>query len=352
MDSGTLISNSPGSFRLKLNSLNLKSLNISENNRSSLLKYKENFNFYISNYSQFLQKALEKLNVPADKSVFVDYGGGCGILSAMAKEAGFKTVIYNDINRKSTNDAEIISKELGIYIDHFISGDADDFVTQMELLNISPDLICSFDVVEHIYDLEKWILTMNRLSNPQFVLMTGANPKNPIISCRLKKQQLISENLGCENNIRCNEKYLNTSFLEERETILKNAFPQLKEAEVRFLAQDTRGLKKKDIEQLAQEYLDKGEINYIMDHPTNTCDPYTGSWTERLLDLKNLEAFCIRNNMEIEITNSYYCYSGKRIVDLVKYFVNQMIKVLGPHSLFLSPGVTIAIKKTGGEQTL
>jgi hypothetical protein len=290
---------------------------------------------------------LVKLNAPAEKSVFVDYGGGWGILSFLAKEAGFKTVIYNDINRKSTSDAEIISKEMGIFIDHFISGDSDDFVTRMEMINISPDLICGFDVVEHIYDLENWLLTMNRLSNPQYVLMTGANPKNPIISCRLKKLHFISENQVCKNNIRCDETYLNASFLEERSNILKNACPQLNETEVMSLAHETRGLRKADIEQVAQDYLEKGETNYIMDHPTNTCDPYTGSWTERLLDLKNLTSFCESNNMEIEITNSNYCYSGKKMLDVVKYIVNQLIRVLGPHNLFFSPGITLSIKKAG-----
>jgi hypothetical protein len=213
------------------------------------------------------------------------------------------------------------------------------------MLNISPDLICGFDVVEHIYDLENWLLTMNRLSNPQYVLMTGANPKNPIISCRLKKLHFISENQVCKNNIRCDETYLNASFLEERSNILKNAFPQLNETEVMSLAKETRGLRKEDIEQVAHDYLEKGKINYIMDHPTNTCDPYTGSWTERLLDLKNLTSFCESNNMEIEITNSNYCYSDKRIQNMVKYFVNQLIKVLGPHNLFFSPGITLLIKK-------
>jgi hypothetical protein len=345
MDSGILISNALGSFHLKLKSLNIKSLDISDYNRSSLLKYKEDFNFYISNYSQLLHKAFENLNAPADKSTFVDYGGGCGILSYLAKEAGFKTVIYNDINRKSTSDAEIISKEMGIYIDHFITGDAEDFVRRMELLNISPDIICGFDVVEHIYNLERWISTMSRLPNPRFILMTGANPKNPVIKRRLKKLQLKSEYQGCENNVRFDDMFLNTSFLEEREKILKVGFPQLKESELAFLANETRGLIKDDIVKVAHEYLEKGEINYVFDHPTNTCDPYTGSWTERLIDLKRLKTFCENSNMAIEIKNSYYCYSDKRILNLVKYFVNQMIKVLGPHNLFFSPGITITMKK-------
>jgi hypothetical protein len=345
MDVNILIRNAVNNLELKLSSLDINSLEISELSSLSLFKYKENFNFYFSSYSRLLQIAFEKLNDTADKSVFVDYGGGCGLLSMLAKQAGFNTVIYNDINGSSVSDAKLITKEIGINIDHFITGDAEDFVSRIELLNISPDIICAFDVVEHIYDLERWITTMCRLPNPQFVLMTGANPNNPIISCRLKKLHRISENQGCENNIRCDEKYLDTSFLEERQTILKTSFPQLKETEVSFLAHDTRGLRKEDIEKVALEYLEKGEINYVFNHPTNTCDPYTGSWTERLIDLKSLKYFCEMNNMKIEITNSYYCYSDKRILNLVKYFVNQIIKVLGPHNLFFSPVITIAIKK-------
>ncbi|HAM11216.1 MAG: hypothetical protein A2X05_13200 [Bacteroidetes bacterium GWE2_41_25] len=346
MDVISLIRYAVNNLQFKLNSLDINSLEISELSRLSLQKYKENFNFYFSSYSRLLQRAFEKLNSPADRSVFVDYGGGCGLLSMLAKQAGFKTVIYNDINGSSVSDAKLISKEIGINIDHFITGEAEDFVNRIELLNISPDIICAFDVVEHIYDLERWIRTMSRLPNPQYILMTGANPKNPVITRRLKKLQLISEYKGCENNVRYDDMFLNTSFLEEREKILKIGFPQLKEAEVAFLANDTRGLRKEDIETVAQEYLEKGEINYVVGHPTNTCDPYTGSWTERLIDLKSLGTFCESNNMTMEITNSFYSYNNKRFLNFVKFFLNQMIKILGQNNLLVSPTITIEIKKS------
>jgi hypothetical protein len=47
-----------------------------------------------------------------------------------------------------------------------------------------------------------------------------------------------------------------------------------------MLAKKTRGLMKDDIEKLVEEYIASGKITYQPDHPTNTCDPYTGNWAD------------------------------------------------------------------------
>jgi 2-polyprenyl-3-methyl-5-hydroxy-6-metoxy-1,4-benzoquinol methylase len=328
---------------LKLHKLDLQKLNISDNSKQYLRKYKENSSFFISVYSQLLQKCLRRIKNPVGESVFVDYGGGCGLLSLIANLIGFKVVVYNDIYEKSTVDARIISEKLTIPIDYFICGDADVFVTQIKHFNIHPDLICSFDVLEHIYNLDNWIKTISKIPNVHLIFMSGANSRNPLIKNRLKKIQKIAEYQGCEKNIRFNDTYLNTSFLHEREKIIRNSFPELNNNELRFLSSNSRGLIKKDIENLVVNYLKNGGIEYIIDHPTNSCDPYTGSWVERLIDLKKLKDTIKSNNLTVEITNSFYCYSDNKLLNTLKLFVNLLIKILGPKSLFLSPTITIEI---------
>jgi len=84
-------------------------------------------------------------------------------------------------------------------------------------------------------------------------------------------------------------------------------------------------------------------INPII--PTNTCDPYTGSWEERLIDLKKLKDTIKTCGMDVDITNSFYCYSDDKLLNTVKRFVNLLMKISGPRWLFLSPNIIIEIRK-------
>jgi hypothetical protein len=347
MKQRSLISESFNNLFLKLDSLDIGNLDISEYNRDALKRYINNFSFYICLYSQLMQKALNKLNKPLHESTFVDYGGGCGILSLLAKEIGFKNVIYNDINKASLSDATIIAGHLGTSIDYYIYGDAEEFCKEINVNNIKPDLICSFDVLEHIYDLKLWFRTIATI-NCEFSLlfMTSANSRNPYISNRLKKLHIKSEYEGGENNIRQNNIFLSISFLEERKSIIKSNFPELDYKEVDLLSNKTRGLRKDDIVKVVNDYIKTGCVNYEINHPTNTCDPYTGSWTEKLIDIKQLKAYGKNNNFKVDISNSLYAYSGNILLSLSKYILNQLIKVSGHRNLFLSPTITLEIEKT------
>jgi hypothetical protein len=330
----------------KLQIINPQDLPVSEYNKIYITKYLENYSFYMSCYFQLLQKAIRKLNKPVSESVFIDYGGGCGILSFLAKESGFKTVVYNDINKASVADTKTFSKSLGIEIDQYICGDAGEFVSEINKLKIKPDLICSFDVIEHIYDLESWIKTIVNIDTGFSLLcMTSANPLNPFIVARLKKLHKISEFQGTEKNIRLNNKFLNTSSLEERTKIIRNKYPELKENAINMLSEKSRGLRIDDIEILVTCYIETGNITYKISHPTNTCDPYTGNWTEKLIDLKQLKLFIRNQNLKVDLSNSFYSYSKNKVLNIPKFILNQLIRISGPGNLFFSPSFTLEIQK-------
>lgn len=320
-------------------------LDISEYSGQYLEKYLHNSTYFISFYSQVLKKSLERLNKPVAESVFVDYGGGCGILSLAASLIGFKTVIFNDIYENQLIDAKKISRRTGIPVDHFICGDAEAFVNKLKVLNVHPDLICSVDVIEHIYDLDRWFKSVSKLDNFTLIFVTGANTNNPVIKRRLKKKQIIAEYHGCEKNVRIDDTFFNTSFLEEREKIIMQKYAGLSGEEIKLLASESRGLKRDDIENMIDHYLKTGITEYHPDHPTNSCDPYTGSWAERLIDLRKLKDMVKSNGMEVDITNSVYSYSDDKLLNSVKKALNLLIKVAGPHCLFLSPNITIEIRK-------
>lgn len=325
--------------------LNRDNIHISDYSRGSFNHFADNSGYYLSLYNRLLNKAVRKLKKSVSDSTFIDYGGGCGFLSILAKTAGFGTVIYIDINPQSVHDSEQIARALDVRIDFRLLGDIEELLAEIRKTDLSPDLICSFDVIEHIYNLEAWISTAATIDgNFSLFFMTSANPENPLIARRLKKLHFRSENTGYEKNVRSPEGFLNTSFLQERKNILITKYPGLNDADLSLIAANTRGLIKERIEQIAEIYLKSGKLEYIAGRSTNTCDPYTGSWTERLLDLNELKTIAKGLNLKIRYSNTSYAYNNNWLANLIKWFLNILIYLSG-NNLFLSPCLIVEIDK-------
>jgi len=330
----------------KLRLLNIEQLDVSAYNKKYLSTYIKNYSFYMGLYKQLLNKLLERLHKPVNETTFIDYGGGCGILSYLAKEMGFKNVIYNDIYKVSANDAKVISEALKIKPDYFITGDIDEFISEIERLNLKPDVICSVDVLEHIYSWKLWIEKAMTL-NEHFLLlfMSSANGANPFIKRKIKKIHLQTEYKGFNKHEGWKDADLETAFFTERKKIISTSFRELNKNDVELLAKESRGLMKVDIEKLTADFIKTKKISYHFAHPTNTCDPYTGSWSENLINFKELKSFIRSKGLQVDITNALHSYGDSKIQNVVKYILNLVMKISGRHNLFFSPVYVLEIDK-------
>ena len=97
----------------KLRDLNIDMLNISDYTKKYLTSKLFSFTTNLQLYSYILSWALAETKVPFNEFVFLDYGGGTGMLSLLAKEIGIDTVIYNDIYDVSCRDAHQIAESVG-----------------------------------------------------------------------------------------------------------------------------------------------------------------------------------------------------------------------------------------------
>jgi len=82
----------------------------------------------LQKYSYLLIWVLAYINIPLNKIVFMDYGGGHGMLALLAKAAGIGTVIHNDIYEVSCKDAQCIGNDLDLAADYYIPGDIDEVI--------------------------------------------------------------------------------------------------------------------------------------------------------------------------------------------------------------------------------
>ena len=160
------ISKASSRLNNKLKNLDVKSLNISEYNKRYLL---EKIKFgSLQLYSRLLYLCFNDVNLSPEKLVFVDYGGGIGLLSFLAKEMGIGTVIYNDIYDVSCNDVEKLSDHFELKLDHIHCGDIEDLVKYLKEYSLSINAISSYDVIEHIYNIQHHFQQLSSLGQDKF----------------------------------------------------------------------------------------------------------------------------------------------------------------------------------------
>ena len=323
----------------KLNSIKLKELGISDYNQKYWSIKLDNTIGILRLYSYLLALSLQENTIPLDKYVFVDYGGGFGCLSLLAKEMGIGRVIYNDIYNVSCDDIKIISSAINIDIDDIVCGAIDDLIDYLRRRSITINAISSFDVIEHIYDIEDYMRKLRFLSDKSFrvVFGSGANNENPFIKRKLEKQHSYFEYKDKVKELGHKGRDTLKSYFNARKNIISEYAPDIPEEAVENIAKTTRGLMKQDIEKCVKEYKTTKSISYKPDHPTNTCDPYTGNWAEHLMDQNCLKRILADEGFDSKILNGYYSYSDSVYKQKIKNTLNMAMKHVGKLALKISP---------------
>ncbi len=141
----------------KLRILDLTTLNISNYNKRYLKEKLANLRRELDRYSCILAWTLKNSAITLNNHIFLEYGGGTGLLSLFAKELGIGTVIYNDIYDISCQDAKTLANILKLEADNYVHGDIDDVLEFFKTININCSVITSYDVIEHIYDIKSFL---------------------------------------------------------------------------------------------------------------------------------------------------------------------------------------------------
>jgi 2-polyprenyl-3-methyl-5-hydroxy-6-metoxy-1,4-benzoquinol methylase len=334
-------------LHLKLKSVDLAGCGLSLYNQRYLKEYLDNYLFFSRFYTQVLIAGLRGLEKPVKDAVFLDYGGGSGFFSLLAKEVGFKTVIYNDIYDVSVGDAKILSRETGIGIDYFICGDAGELVSETQKLHLSVDLICSFEVIEHIYDLKKWFWEIGKIEGHfSMICSSSANIKNPYIRRKLAKVQRKAEFIGSEKQVGSKDRDTFLPFLEVRKGIIRENFPGLLFEEIESLAHQTRGYEREDLLEAVSQKLSTGAEIKKISHLSNTCDPITGNWAEHLISHRWLKRAAAKAGFaEPQILPGLYTWSGNQTIFLLKKILNIFIRIFGNKGVMFSPIYIFITKK-------
>lgn len=124
--------------------------------------------------------------------------------------------------------------------------------------------------------------------------------------------------------------------------MIREHFPNLSDDEIKQLAINTRGLMKDDILKSVEQYIKNGETPKLIEHPTNTCDPYTGNWMEHLMNPYYLKESFSFNGFDAKVLAGYWSTEGSIVRKSIASILNFMIYTLDTHTaLYLSPYYSI-----------
>ncbi|MBL0048717.1 MAG: hypothetical protein IPP32_11555 [Bacteroidetes bacterium] len=328
--------------------LDYKSLNLSDYGKRYYAYDLRKLTYMLQSYVFMLLWAQYKSGKKFNELTLLDHGGGVGMLSLLAKLAGCKTVIHQDLNPVISADAKRIADTLNIPIDYFINGDTPEFVAFVNANKLNLNILGSRNVIEHVYDLNLFFTETAKIQSDKLILFlsTTANEKNPLVNTYTKGLQRKFELKG--NPVAWGEKELDreNSGINQRKRIIKNAFPAIAETENLRLAAATRGRIKADIIADVQAYLKNGSMPIELAHPTNTCSPESGSWVEHLLPLNDYKAMLEQNGFKFDFINGFYNTNyPQAYLNLITPTINLAIRSLKKGGTFLAPFISIIGEK-------
>ncbi|MGI9598299.1 MAG: hypothetical protein ACR2QK_19200 [Acidimicrobiales bacterium] len=270
----------------KLGSLDPDALPISELYRRILSDIQASTVGALQLFGYILQWSLRGIDKPLDEVTLIGVGGGLGTLTLLARELGIGTVVYNDIYDTACRDAQVVAERLGLEADHYAPGDLGDLVAETERLGLDVDAVGSYDVIEHVYDIDSYMTGLAGLPGPRLsiAMASGANMYNRRYRNWIMPFQRQCEFEGRTADADHYERDTVRAYVDIRRDMITATGPDLAEAEVERLVTHTRGLRQEDIERATQAFVERRELPPVIDHPTNTCDPFTGNWQEHLMN--------------------------------------------------------------------
>jgi SAM-dependent methyltransferase len=321
-------------LRRKLFALDVADLDISRYSKEYLEASRANGAAQLNVFADILAETLAQPLMRGDATI-VDYGGGNGLIALLAREAGIGGVIYNDIFERSCTDARTIAARLGLEADHYVPGDLDDLIRYLADNAITVHGLCSYDVIEHVYEIEPFLRELPRVTTGplRIVMASAANDRNPRIRRRLMDVQRRVEH---EDGVGLEGRDSMRAYRTMRAEIIRRYAPELDDIEVTTLADETRGLTERGIRTALERFRDAGTHPPPLVHPTNTCDPMTGNWAEHLMDPFALAGELSRAGMRASVEPGRYgFYQGIR--GAIALPLNLLIGVLGERGLMLAP---------------
>jgi 2-polyprenyl-3-methyl-5-hydroxy-6-metoxy-1,4-benzoquinol methylase len=326
------------SFMALLQSIPLKELKLPLFPETYFSYLLNNAAYFLRTYAQLLDMVPLYCKKSREELTIVDHGCGNGWLGLFASYCGFGKIIFIDRDKEFIQSAQQLAAAMRLEGYKFITGNTEDLVNACREDTI--DLILSTDVFEHVYDPLDFLKQVKKI-NEEIILLfkTPSNPSNPFLNRRLKKMQYKDEWLGGKADDFATFGESHEPYREIRRKIIVAANSTFSLQEVESLVNRTRGLIQEDIIKAVQNYITTGQLPPQPVHPTNTCHPLTGSWTERLLTRREYTSLFNQAGFKVTYAKGFYNqWKQNKQSAFVTRLANYFIRVVG---FYLAPYIIL-----------
>jgi len=280
--------------------------------------------------AHILYRSIHLTGKAPSENTLMDYGAGVGTLFLLAKMIGCKKVIYSDHLDDWRMSAELIANAIDVKIDHYVVGDIDDCLEQLDQLSIQCDIITSRNVVEHIYKLDNFYSSIYKKQRNAIIFSsTTANKKNPGAAI---KHMLWHRNW---------EKI----YLGKRLVTIERQSPGMAQFRKHKLAKATRGLATDDLKNAIENFRKTGSLPNPSVFGSNTCDPSNGVWAENLLALKTYRHLIDESRYAVSFAPGFWDTHYKHdYVNKAARLLKRIISRGGTLAMMLAPFIYIISK--------
>lgn len=316
----------------RLRAIDYNELPISDYNKRYIANLKPALGYFMRIYADCLRKGRQATGLPIADITLVDYGGGSGFLSILAKAMGVGRVIYIDLNPSSVETIRLLKRLTGTGPDVILHGNSDTLADWCAKNEVRPRLLIATDLIEHVYDLSVFFKDLTRINDSMHLLFTTAStPFNPYVQQRLHKLMI-----GCESG-----SLESPNYHTARERFITEHFPDLSPEEIETWARQTRGLTYPDI----RKAIETKSLPYPED-PYNTCDPATGNWAERILPIAAYEELLAPYRYKLKVEKGFYnAERSNPILSLLFEGINALIRDSGAFGFLLAPFIFLSCRK-------
>ena len=276
----------------------------------------------------------------------IDHGAGIGVLTMFAKQLNFGHVVHTDYHAGIQNDSLTIGRRLGLQADEYRNSELGESLDG-HANDLAHRIVISNNVIEHVYDPFAMIEDLSSRLKPPCTLMivTTANPRNPLVVKRDHRIHHKREFVGLDSRDVAKEGATSEPFVRTRARIIKEFDSSLSDETVNRLVTLTRGQRRDDIDLSVKRFVENDQLPIPCDHPTNTCDPESGSWEERLVDPERYVQALREGGFSTKVIPGHYFGSSSRLKRMLVPACNAGLKILGERGLVIAPYYGILASK-------
>lgn len=327
------------SLAARLQAIDYNKLPISDYNKQYIGNLKPALRYYMRIYADCLQKGVSAIELPTADITLIDYGGGSGFLSMLAKETGIGRVIYIDLNPNSVETIQLLKAETGIGPDVILQGGSDILTAWCKEQEVKPELLIATDLIEHVYNLPHFFSDLIEINHRMHMIFTtGSNPYNYYTFRKLVRMMEYYEKGDVAP----------ANYLTLRKEFIAKNFPDFEEDRVEGWAMVTRGMIFEDIQytiRRADEVFNTERIP-IFNDPINTCDPRTGNWVERILPISRYRTILRPFRYRLLVYKGFYnTYRSNPFKSLVCKCLNGLLIITGKMGIFFAPYIILSCSR-------